>query len=69
MAEVVLEGVTKIYPGNVKAVEGMDLAVADPEFAVLVGPSGCGKTAALRMVAGLQDITKGTIRGGELAGD
>lgn len=62
MAEVVLEGVTKIYPGNIKAVDDIDLSIADREFIVLVGPSGCGKSTTLRMVAGLEDITSGTIR-------
>ena len=65
MAEVVLEGVTKIYPGNIKAVDNIDLSIADREFIVLVGPSGCGKSTTLRMVAGLEDITSGTIRIGE----
>ncbi|MBU0638184.1 MAG: ATP-binding cassette domain-containing protein [Planctomycetes bacterium] len=62
MAEVVFEGVTKIYPGNVKAVDDLDLTIRDREFIVLVGPSGCGKSTTLRMVAGLEDITAGTIR-------
>jgi multiple sugar transport system ATP-binding protein len=62
MAQVHLEQVSKIYPGNVKAVDAVDLAIADQEFVVLVGPSGCGKSTTLRMVAGLEDITAGTIR-------
>ena len=65
MAQVVLEKVTKIYPGGVKAVDGIDLHIADQEFVVLVGPSGCGKSTTLRMVAGLEEITDGTIRIGE----
>jgi len=65
MAEVVLQDITKIYPGNVKAVEDFNLAIADGEFIVLVGPSGCGKSTTLRMVAGLEDITAGTIRIGD----
>ena len=66
MAEVVLERVTKVYqPGDVKAVDDIDLTIADREFVVLVGPSGCGKSTTLRMVAGLEDITGGTIRIGE----
>jgi multiple sugar transport system ATP-binding protein len=65
MAQVHLEQVSKIYPGNVKAVDAVDLAVADQEFIVLVGPSGCGKSTTLRMVAGLEDITAGTIRIGQ----
>ena len=65
MAEVVLETVTKIYPGNIKAVDAMDLYINDREFIVLVGPSGCGKSTTLRMVAGLEEITDGKIRIGE----
>lgn len=65
MAEVVLEKVTKVYPGNVKAVEELDLRIQHEEFIVLVGPSGCGKTTTLRMVAGLEEITDGTIRIGD----
>jgi len=61
MAEVALENVTKIYPGNVKAVADMSLSIADKEFVVLVGPSGCGKSTTLRMVAGLEEVTGGTI--------
>jgi multiple sugar transport system ATP-binding protein len=65
MAEVSLENVTKIYPGNVKAVDNVSLTIADREFLVLVGPSGCGKSTTLRMVAGLEDITAGTVRIGD----
>jgi multiple sugar transport system ATP-binding protein len=65
MARVDLEKVTKIYPGGVRAVNAIDLQIADQEFVVLVGPSGCGKTTTLRMVAGLEDISQGTIRIGE----
>src|SRR2546421_11990461 len=65
MARVELEKVTKIYPGNVKAVDAIDLAIKDQEFVVLVGPSGCGKSTTLRMVAGLEEITDGLIRIGE----
>ena len=63
MADVVFERVSKIYPGGsgVPAVNDLSLSVADGEFMVLVGPSGCGKTTALRMVAGLEEITDGTI--------
>jgi multiple sugar transport system ATP-binding protein len=64
MATLSLNGVTKRYPGGVEAVSGLDLDVADGEFMVLVGPSGCGKTTALRMVAGLEDVTEGTIEVG-----
>ena len=62
MATLALEQVSKIYDNGVEAVRGLDLEVADGEFVVLVGPSGCGKTTALRMVAGLEEITTGTIR-------
>ena len=62
MAEVVLDNVTKIFPGDVKAVDAMNLHIKDREFIVLVGPSGCGKSTTLRMVAGLEEITEGTIR-------
>ena len=65
MAEVVLEKVSKIYPGEVVAVKEMDLHIEHEEFIVLVGPSGCGKTTTLRMVAGLEEITAGTIRIGD----
>ncbi|HUS91699.1 MAG TPA: sn-glycerol-3-phosphate ABC transporter ATP-binding protein UgpC [Phycisphaerae bacterium] len=61
MAEVTLDNVTKIFPGGVEAVKNMDLAIRDEEFIVLVGPSGCGKSTTLRMVAGLEEITDGTI--------
>ena len=61
MAEVVLDGVSKVYPDGTKAVDDLDLAIADGEFMVLVGPSGCGKTTALRMVAGLEDISAGQV--------
>ena len=65
MAQVVLENVSKIYPGGVKAVDGVNLNIADQEFVVLVGPSGCGKSTTLRMVAGLEDISDGAICIGE----
>jgi len=65
MAEVVLEKVTKIFPGRVVAVKELDLHIQHEEFIVLVGPSGCGKTTTLRMVAGLEEITEGTIRIGD----
>jgi multiple sugar transport system ATP-binding protein len=65
MAEIVLEDVSKIYPDGTEAVSSLDLEIADGEFMVLVGPSGCGKTTALRMVAGLEEISRGTIRIGD----
>jgi len=65
MAQVILESVTKIFPGGVQAVYGVDLHIADQEFLVLVGPSGCGKSTTLRMVAGLEEVTSGTIRIGD----
>jgi ABC-type sugar transport system ATPase subunit len=64
MSEVVFEGVTKRF-GDVTAVDSMTLEVLDEEFMVLLGPSGCGKTTALRMVAGLETITEGTLRIGD----
>jgi len=65
MAEVQLKEVDKVYEGGVHAVQELSLDVADGEFLVLVGPSGCGKTTALRMVAGLETITDGTITIGD----
>jgi multiple sugar transport system ATP-binding protein len=65
MAEIVLDRVTKRYPGDTLAVRDLDLDIDDGEFMVFVGPSGCGKTTALRMIAGLEAITEGEIRIGE----
>jgi multiple sugar transport system ATP-binding protein len=65
MAEVILDSVTKVYAGGVKAVDSVSLAIRDREFIVLVGPSGCGKSTTLRMVAGLEEISAGTIRIGD----
>jgi multiple sugar transport system ATP-binding protein len=61
VAEVVLKNVAKVWDGRVKAVDDFNLTVADKEFVVLVGPSGCGKSTTLRMIAGLEEITSGTI--------
>jgi multiple sugar transport system ATP-binding protein len=61
VAEVVLARVGKVYPDGTRAVGDLNLNVADGEFLVLVGPSGCGKTTALRMVAGLEEISEGTV--------
>jgi multiple sugar transport system ATP-binding protein len=65
MGGIVLEGVSKVFPGDVVAVDDIDLEVGDGEFMVLVGPSGCGKSTLLRMVAGLEGVSSGTIRIGE----
>jgi len=65
MARVVFEAVTKAFPGGTIAVDALDLEVVDGELMVLVGPSGCGKSTALRMIAGLEHPTAGTIRIGE----
>jgi multiple sugar transport system ATP-binding protein len=65
VAEVVLAGVGKVYTDGTRAVRDLNLDIVDGEFLVLVGPSGCGKTTALRMVAGLEDISEGELRIGE----
>jgi len=65
MAEVSFDRVSKIYPDGYRAVSDINLEIRDGEFMVLVGPSGCGKTTALRMVAGLEDITEGQLRIGD----
>ena len=62
MATVQLDKLTKMYDNGVRAVSDLELSIADEEFVVVVGPSGCGKTTALRMVAGLERITSGTLR-------
>src|SRR5918999_2412471 len=65
MAEILLDNVTKRYPDGFEAVKDMNLEIEDGEFVILVGPSGCGKSTALRMVAGLEDITEGELRIGD----
>jgi len=65
VSAISMEGLTKVFATGVRAVDGLDLEVARGEFVALVGPSGCGKTTALRMVAGLEDITSGTLRFGD----
>jgi len=65
MASVTLTDVVKIYPGGVKAVDQVSLAIEPEEFIVLVGPSGCGKSTTLRMVAGLEEISDGVISIGD----
>ncbi|MCP5025631.1 MAG: sn-glycerol-3-phosphate ABC transporter ATP-binding protein UgpC [Actinomycetia bacterium] len=65
MAEVVLDKVNKLYPNGFQAIYDLSLEIAHEEFLVLVGPSGCGKSTALRMVAGLEEISDGTIRIGD----
>jgi len=70
MAEVIFDKVEKVYDNDVVAVHDLSLEIADGEFVVLVGPSGCGKTTALRMVAGLEDITGGKVSiGGRVVND
>jgi multiple sugar transport system ATP-binding protein len=65
MAKIVFDGVTKQYSDGYEAVKDMNLEIEDGEFVILVGPSGCGKSTALRMVAGLEDITEGELRIGD----
>ena len=65
MAGVAFEGVSKVYPDGTNAIPHLDLEIVDKEFMVLVGPSGCGKTTALRMVAGLEEISGGVLRIGD----
>jgi multiple sugar transport system ATP-binding protein len=65
MAAITLERLSKVYGDGTEAVRSLDLEIGDGEFVVLVGPSGCGKTTALRMVAGLEEITSGEIRIGD----
>src|SRR5881227_3253730 len=70
MASIDFDGVSKRFPNGTLAVDDMNLTVTDGEFMIFVGPSGCGKTTALRMVAGLEEITSGEIRiGGRVVND
>jgi len=70
MSEIVLEGVTKVFDDGYEAVKDLNLGIADGEFVILVGPSGCGKSTALRMIAGLEDISSGELKiGGEVVND
>src|SRR5262245_66347246 len=61
MSAIIIDQVTKIYPGEVKAADDVTLEIPSGEFMVLVGPSGCGKSTLMRMIAGLEDVTEGTI--------
>ena len=61
MASLSLRHIYKIYPGNVTAVKDVNIEIKDKEFIVLVGPSGCGKSTTLRMIAGLEEISKGEL--------
>jgi multiple sugar transport system ATP-binding protein len=70
VAEITLENLTKRYPDGFEAVKDMNLEIADGEFMILVGPSGCGKSTALRMIAGLEDISDGQLRiGGDVVNE
>src|SRR6266511_176460 len=70
MAEIEMKGIWKRYPDGFEAVKNMDLTIGDGEFMILVGPSGCGKSTALRMIAGLEDISDGDLLiGGERVND
>ena len=62
MSEIELEGVTKVFDDGYEAVKDMNLDISDGEFMILVGPSGCGKSTALRMIAGLEDISAGELK-------
>ncbi|MFN4059024.1 MAG: sn-glycerol-3-phosphate import ATP-binding protein UgpC [Roseinatronobacter sp.] len=65
MASITMDNLGKVYAGNVRAVKGVQIDIADGEMIVLVGPSGCGKSTLLRMVAGLETITEGTLKIGD----
>ncbi len=68
MASISLKGIYKIYPGDVTAVSDFNLEIEDKEFIILVGPSGCGKSTTLRMIAGLEEISKGELYIGDTPG-
>jgi multiple sugar transport system ATP-binding protein len=65
MSAIVLDGLSKVYADGTQAVDNLSLRISDGEFLVLVGPSGCGKTTALRIIAGLEDASEGTVRIGD----
>lgn len=65
MTSIKLEKVSKVYPNGFEAVHDLDLDIADGEFMVVVGPSGCGKTTVLRMIAGLEEVSSGTVQFGD----
>jgi multiple sugar transport system ATP-binding protein len=70
MAEIEFDDVVKRYPDGFEAVKNMNLEIRDGELMILVGPSGCGKSTALRMIAGLEDISEGDLKiGGEVVND
>src|SRR5919205_1866187 len=70
MAEITFDGIWKRYPDGFEAVKDMNLEIGDGEFMILVGPSGCGKSTALRMIAGLEDVSEGDlVIGGEVVND
>jgi multiple sugar transport system ATP-binding protein len=70
MADIVLDHITKRYGDGYEAVKDMNLEIKDGEFVILVGPSGCGKSTALRMIAGLEDITEGELKiGGQVVNE
>jgi multiple sugar transport system ATP-binding protein len=70
MAEIVFDGINKIYPDGTQAIFDLDLRIDDQEFVILVGPSGCGKSTALRMIAGLEEISGGSLSiGGKVVND
>jgi multiple sugar transport system ATP-binding protein len=70
VADIVFDGINKVYPDGTQAIFDLDLEIADQEFVILVGPSGCGKSTALRMVAGLEEISSGSLRiGGQVVNE